>query len=270
MLLKALGEYACTAPVSLITGKRESANSANSALASIINKRAVIMQEPEANEMIQAGVMKSLTGGDTISTRELNSSQMEFKPMAKLFMACNRIPTMSDSDGGTIRRLKLTEFISRFVENPSDEPQNGICEFKIDKDLKSKLEHYKPVFMCVLLNYYRIYRTEGITPPMSVIKVTKKYENDNNLIKDFIDEYIQESDKSESITKDDLKNIYKNDYTLKANFGKFNNFIGRLENALCTEFKLDSKRRIYKLSGYIIKQKGIDEDSDEDDNSTSD
>ena len=228
------------------------------------------MQEPEANEMIQAGVMKSLTGGDTISTRELNSSQMEFKPMAKLFMACNRIPTMSDSDGGTIRRLKLTEFISRFVENPSDEPQNGIYEFKIDKDLKSKLEHYKPVFMCVLLNYYRIYRTEGITPPMSVIKVTKKYENDNNLIKDFIDEYIQESDKSESITKDDLKNIYKNDYTLKANFGKFNNFIGRLENALCTEFKLDSKRRIYKLSGYIIKQKGIDEDSDEDDNSTSD
>jgi len=270
LLLKALGEYACTAPVSLITGKRESANSANSALASIINKRAVIMQEPEANEMIQAGVMKSLTGGDTISTRELNSSQMEFKPHAKLFMACNRIPTMSDSDGGTIRRLKLTEFISRFVENPSDEPQNGIYEFKIDKDLKSKLEHYKPVFMCVLLNYYRIYRTEGITPPMSVIKVTKKYENDNNLIKDFIDEYIQESDKSESITKDDLKNIYKNDYTLKANFGKFNNFIGRLENALCTEFKLDSKRRIYKLSGYIIKQKGIDEDSDEDDNSTSD
>ena len=270
LLLKALGEYACTAPVSLITGKRESANSANSALASIINKRAVIMQEPEANEMIQAGVMKSLTGGDTISTRELNSSQMEFKPMAKLFMACNRVPVMSDSDGGTIRRLKLTEFISRFVENPSDEPQNGVYEFKIDKDLKSKLEFYKPVFMCVLLNYYKIYRSEGITPPLSVVKVTKKYENDNNLIKDFVDEYIQESDKSESITKDDLKNIYKNDYTLKANFGKFNNFISRLENALCVEFKLDSKRRIYKLSGYIIKQKGIDEDSDEDDNSTSD
>jgi phage/plasmid-associated DNA primase len=185
-------------------------------------------------------------------------------------MACNRVPVMSDSDGGTVRRLKLTEFISRFVENPSDEPQNGVYEFKIDKDLKSKLEFYKPVFMCVLLNYYRIYRSEGITPPMSVIKVTKKYENDNNLIKDFIDEYIQESDKSECITKDDLKNIYKNDYTLKANFGKFNNFIGRLENALCTEFKLDFKRRIYKLSGFIIKQKGIDDESDEDDNSTSD
>jgi P4 family phage/plasmid primase-like protien len=270
LLLKALGEYACTAPVSLITGKRESANSANSALANIINKRAVIMQEPEANEMIQAGVMKSLTGGDNISTRELNSSQMEFKPMAKLFMACNRQPMLSDSDGGTIRRLKLTEFISRFVENPSPEPQNGIYEFKIDKDLKSKLEHYKSVFMCILLNYYKTYRSEGIVPPMSVIKVTKKYESDNNLIKDFIDEYIQESDKSEFIAKDELKNIYKNDYTLKANFGKFNNFIGRLENTLCTEFKLDTKKRIYKLSGYVIRTKGLEDDDDdeEDDKET--
>ena len=161
--------------------------------------------------MIQAGVMKSLTGGDNISTRELNSSQMEFKPMAKLFMACNRQPMLSDSDGGTIRRLKLTEFIARFVDNPSTEPQpqNGIYEFKIDKDLKSKLEGYKSVFMCILLNYYKIYRSEGIVPPMSVIKVTKKYESDNNLIKEFVDEYIQESDKGDFILKDELKNIFK-------------------------------------------------------------
>ena len=265
LLLKALGEYACVSPVTLITGKRESANSANSALASIINKRAVIMQEPEANEMIQAGVMKSLTGGDTISTRELNSSQMEFKPMAKLFMACNRIPIMSDSDGGTIRRLKLTEFVSRFVENPSNNPQNGLYEFKIDKDLKSKLEHYKPVFMCVLLNYYKIYRNEGVVPPESVIKVTKKYENDNNLIKDFIDEYIVAGEKTDFVTKEELKNIYKGDYTLKSNFGKFNNFIRRLENALCTEFKMDSKKKIYKLAGFIIKTPGIDMDDDDSD-----
>ena len=268
LLLKALGEYACTAPVSLVTGKRESANSANSALASIINKRAVIMQEPEANEMIQAGVMKSLTGGDTISTRELNSSQMEFKPNAKLFLATNRVPAMSDSDGGTIRRLKLTEFISRFVDNPNPDPnpQNGIYEFKIDKDLKSKLENYKSVFMSILLDYYKIYRQEGIKPPPSVVAVTKKYENDNNIIKDFIDEYIQEGNKNEYITKEELKTIYKNDYTLKSSFGKFNNFIGRLENALCTEFKMDAKKKIYKLPGFIVKTQTLDESDDEQDN----
>ena len=56
---------------------------------------------------------------------------------------------------------------------------------------------------------------------------------------------------------------------MKANFGKFNNFIGRLENTLCTEFKLDTKKRIYKLAGFIIRTKGLDdEDDDEDDKDT--
>jgi len=263
LLLKSLGDYACISPVTLITGKRESSNSANSALASIVNKRAVIMQEPESNEMIQVGVMKSLTGGDTISTRELNCSQIEFKPNAKLFMACNRVPVLSDTDGGVIRRLKITEFISRFVENPTGDNSNGIYEFKIDKDLKSKLEHFKPVFMSILIDYYKIYRSEALFPPSTVVKVTKKYENDNNLIKTFIDEFVQSAERTDYITKDELKNIFKNDFTLKTNFSKFNNFINRLENALGTEFKLDSKKKLYKLSGYIIKTNTLNDSDDE-------
>ena len=146
LLLKALGDYACVSPVALVTAKRESANSANSALASIRNKRAVIMQEPESNEMIQAGIMKALTGGDRISTRELHSSQMEFKPHAKFFMCCNKIPALSDLDGGVTRRLKITEFVSRFVDDPKNN-QQGIYEFKIDKDLKIV---FILLFVCLL------------------------------------------------------------------------------------------------------------------------
>jgi phage/plasmid-associated DNA primase len=188
---------------------------------------------------------------------------MEFKPHAKLFMACNKIPSITDIDGGTLRRLKISEFLSRFVENPSDNPQNGLYEFKIDKNLKSKLEGFKPVFMCILLDYYTIYKKEGLIPPDPVISVTKKYENDNNLIKDFIDEFIIQGEKTDYITKDELKEMYKSDYTLKTNFGKFNNFISRLENALCTEFKLDSKKKMYKLPGFIIKTQGIDDNDDD-------
>lgn len=176
LLLKSLGDYACVSPVTLVTAKRETANSANSALASIRNKRAVVMQEPESNEMIQAGVMKALTGGDRISTRELHSSQMEFKPHATFFMCCNKIPAISDLDGGVIRRLKITEFVSRFVDEPNQENvQRGIYEFKIDKDLKSKLDSYKSVFMSILLDYYKVYREEGLAPPLPVLQVTKKY-----------------------------------------------------------------------------------------------
>jgi P4 family phage/plasmid primase-like protien len=262
LLLKSLGDYACVSPVSLITSKRESANSANSALAGIINKRAVIMQEPESNEMIQAGVMKALTGGDRISTRELHSTQMEFKPHAKLFMCCNKLPAMSDMDGGVIRRLKITEFVSRFVEDPNDNLDHGIYEYKIDKELKSKLDSYKSVFICILLDFYKLYKETGLNPPLPVLQVTKKYENDNNIIKQFIDEHITIGTKNDSITKEHLKEMFKSDFTIRNNFGKFTNFIKQLENALCMEFRLD-KKNISKISGCRIKLPEIDDDDDD-------
>lgn len=260
LLLKTLGDYASISPVSLITGKRESANSANSALANIKNKRAIIMQEPGVNDQIQSDVMKSLTGGDRISTRELNSTQIEFKPNAKFFMACNRLPALSETDGGVSRRLKITEFISTFVDEPDP---NKPFQFKIDKELKNKLDDYKSVFFCILLDYYYIYKEEGLIPPESVMIVTKKYENNNNNIKSFIEENIVVTNlKTDYITKTELKELYKSDFNLKACFPKFNNFILELENNLCTEFKFDSKKKISKIQGFSIKEV---EDSDEDD-----
>lgn len=266
LLTKALGEYAIDSPVSLITGKRESANSPNSALAATRNKRVVIMQEPGSNDQIQADVMKALTGGDRISTRDLNSTQIEFKPHAKYFMACNKIPSISDIDGGVIRRLKITEFVSRFVEKLTDDGEEKyMYEFKIDRELKNKLESYKTVFMCILLDYYKIYRSEGLIAPDSVLKVTKKYENNNNNIKAFIDENIVKGKKADYITKEELKNIYKSDRLLQTAFSKFSNFLNQLENALCTEFKIDHKKKIQKLEGYHVRRPDDDEIEDDDD-----
>lgn len=248
LLTKSLGEYAIDSPVSLITGKRESSNSPNSALVAIRNKRAVIMQEPESNDQIQASVLKSLTGGDRISTRELNSTQITFKPNAKYFLCCNRKPHMSDIDGGTTRRLKITEFTSKFVEEPADS-----TEFKIDKDLKSKLELYKPVFMSILLDYYIIYRKEGLKAPEAIVSVTKKYENNNNKIKTFIEDNIIKSKKNDFITLDEIKQLYKSDNFIRQSFPKVSTFINQLESALCNEFKMCSKQKIRKLDGFILK-----------------
>ncbi len=254
LALKALGEYSYVAPISLITSKRESSNNANSALAGIRNKRIVIMQEPEVNEVIQAGIMKALSGGDKISTRELHYSQMEFKPHCKFFVCCNKIPSISDIDGGVIRRLKITEFTSRFVDKPNLENTNGIHEYKIDKSIKNKLDNYAPVFINILLKYYKMYKEEGLHPPEMVVSVTKKYENDNNVIKQFIDEHIV-INKNGEIIRDELKEYYDNrTYDLRGNFKNFKTFISYLENALCLEFKLDKRKGVYKAIGVRLKQ----------------
>ena len=96
-----------------------------------------------------------------------------------------------------------------------------------------------------------------------MLKVTKKYENDNNIIKQFIDENVIVATRQDFITKDQLKDIFKGDYTVRSTFGKFNNFIKQLENALCTEFRLD-KKNVYKIQGWRIKTVQFDSDSDSD------
>ncbi len=265
LLTKTLGEYAIDSPVSLITRKRESANSPNSALAAIRNKRVVIMQEPSSNDQIQVDIMKTLTGGDRISTRDLNSTQIEFKPHAKYFLACNKIPSISDIDGGVIRRLKITEFVSRFVEKLTEGGnKEGFYEFKLDKNLKNKLESYKAVFMCILLNYYLIYKEEGLIPPKTVQKVILKYERSNNHIKTFIDEHLQKTNKIiYSITREELKQTYNSDISLRNTFRKFSDFATQLENALCTEFKTEPKSKKFILEGYTKRR--IIQDSDNED-----
>lgn len=266
LLLKTLGEYGCIAPVSLFTCKRESAQNANSALVGIRNKRCVFMQEPAKTDQIQVDIMKSLTGGDTISARELNSSQIEFKVDAKFFMATNMLPGLSGTDGGTSRRLKITEFTSVFVENPNPENiKRGVHEFKIDKELKSKIASYAPVFMCILLDYYTIYQETGLKAPESITKITKKFEEDNDIMKQFVDENISIGGPKDIITREELKILYNKDYALKTHFNKFPSFITQLENALCTEMRIDlKKKQNHKLVGFYIKGQVQDSESEHD------
>jgi phage/plasmid-associated DNA primase len=156
---------------------------------------------------------------------------------------------------------KCDEEVKHWIQILKENENEKKVEFKIDKDLKSKLDNYKSVFMCILLDYYKLYRLGGLTPPIPVLNVTKKYENDNNIIKQFIDENIILGDKQDFITKDKLKDIYKSDYTIRSTFGKFTIFIKQLENALCTEFKLD-KKNIAKIMGWRIKIQELEDNSD--------
>ena len=266
LMSKGLGEYAIESPISLLTSKRESSNSPNPALAATRNKRLIVMQEPGSNDIIENATLKLLTGGDLISTRELFGTQIEFYLHGKIFQVCNRIPSISEVDGGTIRRLKITEFISRFVENPDPEKvKDGIYEFKINNELKTKLESYKPVFMSILIDYYKIYREEGLKPPEPVIIVTKRYENNNNTMKTFIDENFVKGTKKNFILREDIKELYKGDYSIRGSFPKISNFLSQIESALGSDFKLDNKTKVFKIDGYYIKKPGaeqINEDND--------
>ena len=76
----------------LITQKRGRAEGATPALAATQGKRFACLQEPEGDETINVGLMKELTGGDTIIARKMYAEPAEFKPQFKMLLTCNILP----------------------------------------------------------------------------------------------------------------------------------------------------------------------------------
>lgn len=186
---KAFGDYCCKFPITLLTQKRVASNAANSELARAKGKRFASLQEPSEDEKLNIGLMKELSGGDKVMARSLFKEPIEFLPQFKMILLCNHLPHVPSDDGGTWRRIRVVEFTSKFVENPVEEN-----EFPIDFELSSKLEAWKEHFMSMLLEYYKLYKTEGITEPEDVLACTREYKRQNDHLADFIHNCVEKKD----------------------------------------------------------------------------
>lgn len=174
-LMKAcLGEFAEKVEVTLLTRKRNNANEANTEKVKLMNKRFAFLSEPEDGERINIGLLKELTGSEEIVARGLYQDSMSFIMEAKLFLACNELPDIKGEDTALWRRIRVIDFPSRFVDNPT-EPG----EFKADKTIPSKIREnvsWKQTFMNILLDYYY----KDIPEPEEVKVKTNEYRQDNN------------------------------------------------------------------------------------------
>ena len=117
LLLLTFGDYAMCGHSSIITSKRENSSSANSALMALKGVRLVTFQEIDDVNNINMPVIKSLTGNDTVSGRQLYKTQETFLPQWHLVVCANKLPPVSSDDGGTQRRLRNVLFESKFVDN---------------------------------------------------------------------------------------------------------------------------------------------------------
>ena len=190
LLDNGMGDYSCTLPVTLMTQKRARAEAADPAVARIVGKRFGCMQEPDKDEEIHVGFMKQLTGGDKLLARALHKDPIEFKPQIKVVMCCNVLPSVSDNDDGTWRRIRVVEFISSFVDEPNPKIKH---QFKIDVTLGDKIKSDGPwvePFIFLALEYYKKYKKNGIKEPAAVKKYTEEYKSESDLFTQFINEKI--------------------------------------------------------------------------------
>lgn len=202
LVQKTIGDYYCILPIALLTQKRAASNSAQSELERTKGRRFAVMQEPSEQDKINIGFMKELSGNDRILTRGLYKEPFEFKPQFKMILTCNELPEVPSDDGGTWRRIRVIEFTSKFVENPT-KPR----EFSMDLELSDKFERWAETFMSLLIERHKGINPNAIPEPMEVRIATESYKNNNDIIGQFINDKI-EIDKNSPDDRIGIANLY--------------------------------------------------------------
>jgi len=191
-LQSVFGEYACSVSTTIFTQRSGSSSAASPEIARIRGVRLVSAEETEEGSSLNVAKMKELTGGNKITTRRLFEDIEEFKPQAHWFLVCNNMPKVTSDDGGTWRRVLKVDFVSKFVEDPSDPEYEGMPYiFKRDDHVGEKLYECREAFLSYLFNhYYPMFVRDGLKIPMEIMNSTSTYRKDNDQLYQYMNDRI--------------------------------------------------------------------------------
>ncbi len=218
LLEKVLGKYCIKLPTSLITGARTQSSAAAPELSRSNGTRFAVVQEPSKKDKINVGLLKELTGNDSMFLRGLFQDGKEQAILFCLAMICNHLPALPADDPAAWDRVLVLLFESKFLE-ASKVPKSIKEQFKQkifvkDPTFSLKSNGMRAPVMWIFMQYYKKIRDEGRSPPPQVVlDATSKYRHDNDLILKYINDRIvmekssEDSDNSLSITSiiSDLK-----------------------------------------------------------------
>jgi len=200
---KMLGELAVKFNTQYFTGKKVSTGSANPELARAAPPvRHATMEEPDADEQLNIGELKKLSGGDTYWARDLfekGKNAREVEPMFTLTFICNKLPKLKYSDKATWNRLRVIPFESTFVEPGQPCPktfEEQLLEkrFPMDKTFSGKIPGMVSAFAWYLLHWRQ--KVTVRVEPEKVKEATAIYRRQNDIYRQFIEECIAEDERS--------------------------------------------------------------------------
>lgn len=221
LLSYAFGDYYMSCPITIITRKRGQSNETSPEKIRMKGRRVGIFQETDDGEKLNVGVLKEITGGDSMLIRDLfkgANDMIEFKPQMKYFVTCNQFPEVPSIDDGTWRRLRVLLFGSKFIDNPTK-----ANEFKIDTMMKQKIKQWGPAFISYLVHLYMTeYKNKNyLTEPAEVMLSTNQYKMENDYYTEYFMAKISVIDNVKSVISEttlwvDFKTWYKVAYESKS------------------------------------------------------
>ena len=183
-----LGDYKGSVPLTIITQKRTNIGTASPEIAQLQGVRYAVMQEPSKNTRLNEGPFKELVGNDPLQGRALFQDTVTFIPQFKLAVCTNHLFDIKSNDDGTWRRIRIVDFISKFVDNPSDDTNDH--EYQIDRRLEEKFKTWVPVFTAMLVEI--IFKTDGrVIDCDEVLASSQKYKEQQDHFAGFLKERIR-------------------------------------------------------------------------------
>jgi P4 family phage/plasmid primase-like protien len=170
-----LGEYAQTAPSSLLKEKR-GGDDIPTDVARLCGIRFTKIVEMKERVTLNAERLKALTGGDKITARFLHENFFEFNPQFKLWLAVNHKPTIRDTSEAIWRRIGLVDFKAYFPPEKQDKHLIDLLRSEASGILNWAVEG------CLE------WQESGLNPPDSVKAATQAYRDESDDVARFLEE----------------------------------------------------------------------------------
>ncbi len=174
-----LGDYAGDTPVSTFTERRES-NTAD--LAALMGKRLVTASEGEETQSFNESLLKTLSGEDPITCRELYQKFFTYTPTFKVVFSTNEIPRIRSQNFAMKRRIKLIPFRQRFYD-----PEDKKTPVK-DSQLLPKLLVEKNGILAWMVQGCLEWREHGLMTPDVIREEVNRLFESQDLLAEFLDE----------------------------------------------------------------------------------
>lgn len=199
-LKKYFGDYAITIePGSITKSSRNAGGVARPDIVRLKGKRFVNIAESSNNHILDASLIKTITGGDTITARKLYSDYEEFVNQSVFFLHTNHLPKIDDETILTSRRLIIIPFDKQFQID------------EIDVDMYKKLSAPRALYGLFdeVRKTWKKYNEVSMKSdlPKRIVDAIKELEYKSDDIKRFLNENIKISDQSNEWTS--IKNIHR-------------------------------------------------------------
>lgn len=221
LMSKGLGDYKGTVPITLITQSRTSIGSTSSEIVQLMGTRYAVMQEPSKGDKINEGIMKEITGGDPIQGRALFKDTVTFIPQFKLVVCTNTLFDIKSNDDGTWRRIRVCDFMSKFLENPYEDEEKFPKEvfpyqYKINKNIDALFDEWAPILMSMLVE--KSFESQGNVDDCKLVMASSDlYREGQDYLAEFVKEKIRKKQGSR-VKKSEVAEEFKLWYT--TNYGR--------------------------------------------------